>query len=229
MPAKTPIKYKIPTIFIFSFTFLFVLNNTNSPTPAFTATPDINTGIDITLLINNSVKITDEAQFGINPIKPATIGPNITFLLIKCAIVSSPIYAIIPLSTSVMKNMNIVMFKVCLIADVTIPSSQWQCSCSQISSIFSSCSSTFSFLNILITKSIINPATIPKTSFIPSIVNIVPAGTASVNNIGNISSDVAKYTEINVPSVITLPAYKLVADTENPHCGNIPTIAPKFS
>ena len=108
MPAKTPIKYKIPTIFIFSFTFLFVLNNTNSPTPAFTATPDINTGIDITLLINNSVKITDEAQFGINPIKPATIGPNITFLLIKCAIVSSPIYAIIPLSTSVMKNMNIV-------------------------------------------------------------------------------------------------------------------------
>ena len=27
-------------------------------------------------------------------------------------------------------------------------------------------------------------------------------------------------------NVITLPAYKLVADTENPHCGNIPTIAP---
>ena len=56
---------------------------------------------------------------------------------------------------------------------------------------------------------------------------IVVIGTDSVSNIGNISSDVAKYTDINVPNVIILAAYKLVADTENPHCGNIPTIAPK--
>ena len=56
---------------------------------------------------------------------------------------------------------------------------------------------------------------------------IVIAGTASDMNIGSISSDVDKYTAINVPSVITLPAYKLVADTENPHCGNIPKRLPK--
>ena len=64
----------------FSLKFLFVLNNTNSPTPAFTATPDINTGIAITFSTNNSVNITDDAQFGINPTNPAIIGPNMIFL-----------------------------------------------------------------------------------------------------------------------------------------------------
>ena len=58
---------------------LLVLNNTSNPTPALTATPDIKTGIEITFSTNNSVNITDEAQFGINPINPAIIGPNITF------------------------------------------------------------------------------------------------------------------------------------------------------
>ena len=31
---------------------------------------------------------------------------------------------------------------------------------------------------------------------------------------------------INVPNVIILPAYKLAAIAENPHCGNIPNIPP---
>ena len=104
--------------------FLFVLNSTNNPTPAFTATPEIKIGIEITFSINNSVIITEDAQFGINPISPAIIGPNITFLLIKCAIVSSPIYVITPLSISVIININIVIFIVCFNADEKIPSSQ---------------------------------------------------------------------------------------------------------
>ena len=120
--------------------------------------------------------------------------------------------------------MYTIMFTVCFIAEVKIPSSQWQCSFSHISSIFSF--SSLFFTTVFIIKSIINPEIIPIVNFIPKIVNIVLAGTASVNNIGSISSDVARYTEINVPNVITLPAYKLVADTEKPHWGKIPTIAP---
>ena len=41
-------------------------------------------------------------------------------------------------------------------------------------------------------------------------------------NIGIISSDVDKYTAINVPIDINLDEYKLVAEAENPHCGKIP-------
>ena len=55
---------------------------------------------------------------------------------------------------------------------------------------------------------------------------MVVIGTASDKKIGNISSEVERYTAINVPNVITLAAYKLVAETENPHCGNIPSIPP---
>ena len=43
---------------------------------------------------------------------------------------------------------------------------------------------------------------------------------------GIISSDVDKYTAISVPKLITLAAYKFVADAENPHCGIIPTADP---
>lgn len=50
--------------------------------------------------------------------------------------------------------------------------------------------------------------------------------TASDINIGSISSEVDKYTAISVPNVITLPAYKFVADTEKPHCGNTPNMLP---
>ena len=72
----------------------------------------------------------------------------------------------------------------------------------------------------------VNPAIIPSISFINNIAIIVDIETDSVNNIGNISSDVVKYTEISVPNVITLVEYKFVAETENPHCVNIPNIAP---
>ena len=116
------------------------------------------------------------------------------------------------------------MFIVCFKADFTIPCSQWQWSFSHKSTILSS-SCLFLFF-ILNTKSIKNPAITPITNFIDNILIIVITGTCSDSNIGNISSDVDKYTAIKVPNVITLAAYKLVADTENPHCGNIPSIPP---
>ena len=59
---------------------------------------------------------------------------------------------------------------------------------------------------ILIIKSIIVPAIIPTNNFIPKIFKITIGETASDINIGIISSDVDKYTAINVPNVITLPA-----------------------
>ena len=124
IPDITPIAYNIPIMLTFSLMFLLVLKSTNNPTPAFTATPEISTGIEITFEINNSVNITDDAQLGTRPIKPAIIGPSITFLLIKCAIVSSPIYVIIPFRISVITNMNIVIFNVCFVAEETIPTSQ---------------------------------------------------------------------------------------------------------
>ena len=45
-------------------------------------------------------------------------------------------------------------------------------------------------------------------------------------NIGSISSLVDKYTENNVPRVIILVIYRLVARAENPHCGITPRIEP---
>ncbi len=95
------------------------------------------------------------------------------------------------------------IFSVCFKADLKIPCSQSQCSFSHKSIIF--CSSPFLFF-ILKIKSIINPAITPITNFIPNIASIVVIGTASDNKIGNISSDVERYTAINVPNVITLAA-----------------------
>ena len=66
-------------------------------------------------------------------------------------------------------------------------------------------------------KSIIIPAIIPITNLIANILIMIIGETASDIKIGNISSHVDKYTAISVPNVITLPAYKLVAETENPH------------
>ena len=56
-------------------------------------------------------------------------------------------------------------------------------------------------------------------------IRLTPA--CSEINTGNISSDVERYIAIRVPNVITLPAYRLDAAAENPHCGNTPSIAPK--
>ncbi len=55
---------------------------------------------------------------------------------------------------------------------------------------------------------------------------MVSIGTFSERKIGSISSDVERYTENNVPIVMTLPAYRLDAAAENPHCGRIPRIPP---
>lgn len=96
------------------------------------------------------------------------------------------------------------MLTVCFIADFIKLFSQWQCSFSHKSIILSS-SALFLFFS-LITKSIIKPYIIPSTNFTASIPSISPIGAASDISIGSISSDVERYTEINVPSVITLAA-----------------------
>ena len=114
---------------------------------------------------------------------------------------------------------------VCINEDLNIPlSSQLQCSSSHNLWIFSLLSSTFFFLNI---KSTNIPTIIAIPSFINSIVIIVPTGTASDINIGSISSDVERNIAINVPIVTILPAYRLDAAAENPHCGTIPKSPPK--
>ena len=202
IPDNTPITYNIVTIFMFCLIPLFVLNNTASPTPAPTNVPEIIVEIEITFSKYICVNITDDAQFGIKPINPDKIGPNIGLFCKKLEICSSPIAYITIFINIVTININTNMFNVCFKADFIIPCSQWQWSFSQKSTIF--CSS--SFLLVLITKSIKNPAIIPINNFIPSIDNIVVIGTASDINIGNISSDVDRYTAINVPSVITLAA-----------------------
>ena len=88
--------------------------------------------------------------------------------------------------------------------------------------VFSSFLECFFIINFLKIKSTKNPQNTPKISFIPRISNIKLTGIASEINIGIISSDVDKYTAINVPIDINLDEYKLVAEAENPHCGKIP-------
>ena len=77
IPEITPIIYNNETILMFCLIPLFVLNNTASPTPALTKVPEIIVDIEITFSKYICVKITDAAQFGINPINPDNIGPNI--------------------------------------------------------------------------------------------------------------------------------------------------------
>ena len=132
---------------------------------------------------------------------------------------------IIVFSMKVIISMYINILIECFKEDFNIlPSSQWQCSCSHTSPIFSSSNL---FLEVRrITKSIINPAIIPIISLIVSIFNITLNGTTSDINIGSISSDLDRNIAIKVPKVIILPAYKFETIAENPHCGNIPNIPP---
>ena len=55
---------------------------------------------------------------------------------------------------------------------------------------------------------------------------IVAAGTALEIMIGNISSEVERYTAIRVPTVSTRPEKRLEAAAENPHCGITPRSPP---
>ena len=91
IPETTPIPYKRTVILMFSLIPLFVLNNTASPTPAPTNKPAIIVPTEMIFSKYICVIITDEAQFGIRPINPEMIGPNIGLSSINEAIVSSPI------------------------------------------------------------------------------------------------------------------------------------------
>ncbi len=75
IPVKTPIKYSNIIILKLTLGCLFVLHNTKTPTPAPTNNPESNVEIVIPPDKYNCVRITEEAQFGINPIIPAIIGP----------------------------------------------------------------------------------------------------------------------------------------------------------
>ena len=75
-------------------------------------------------------------------------------------------------------------------------------------------------------KSIAKPITRPITIFIATILTSTSISTCSDKNTGIISSDVDINIAINVPTVITLPAYKLEAAAEKPHCGKAPKRAP---
>ena len=79
---------------------------------------------------------------------------------------------------------------------------------------------------MFIILSIIKPYTIPKNIFINNIFSINDISTFSDIIIINISSLVDKYIDINVPSVIILVIYRLVAITEKPHCGITPSREP---
>ena len=105
IPDIAPTIYNIPSILKFSFKFLFTLNSTNKPTPEFTSKPAIIEPIVIMFSRNNSVKITELAQFGIIPIKDAKIGPTNGVLTNRPAILSSPIPCIIIFNIKLITNM----------------------------------------------------------------------------------------------------------------------------
>ena len=70
------------------------------------------------------------------------------------------------------------------------------------------------------------PYMIPKNIFVSNIFIIIDISTFSDIRIGSISAVVDKYIDINVPNVIILVIYRLVAKAENPHCGIIPNNEP---
>ena len=66
------------------------MNRTANPTPAPVNNPAIKLETDITFSKYIFVIITDDAQFGINPINAAIIGPIIGLFNNRCAMFSSP-------------------------------------------------------------------------------------------------------------------------------------------
>ena len=89
--------YRPNTIFIFSFWLWFTLNSTSNPTPAFTSNPPIIIGNENIFDKYSSVKATDDAQFGISPIRHAINILNIGSFAVREYSVSSPINSIMPL------------------------------------------------------------------------------------------------------------------------------------
>ena len=90
-PVITLIKYRMPTIFMFSLMFLFDLNKTSSATPLLAKRPANAEESGKILAIYNSVNIMLEPQFGIKPIKAAINGVKKFVLSNMCLILSSPI------------------------------------------------------------------------------------------------------------------------------------------
>lgn len=80
IPDITPKEYSNDTILRFSLIFLLFLNSTNREAPLLVNNPPINAPIDMELFIYNSVNITLDAQFGINPIKLVINVPNMVFV-----------------------------------------------------------------------------------------------------------------------------------------------------
>ena len=101
--------------------FLLTLNKTSKATPLPVNKPDIKDPNEIILLKYNSVIITLEAQFGINPIKLDKIGPKILFLNIMLPKFSSPIKYITIFKMNELKTINKPTFNVCFIEDIIIP------------------------------------------------------------------------------------------------------------
>ena len=124
IPDMTLIVYNKPKIIKFSFKFLLYLNSTNKAIPLLTKSPEINEPNDIALFKNSSVIITLEAQLGIRPIKLITNGPKrLSFKNIDEIIVLSKV-SIIKVITKLIRNINIKICKVCLNAEINMPSSQ---------------------------------------------------------------------------------------------------------
>ena len=124
IPEITPIEYNNTKIFKLSFIPLLVLNNTANPTPAPTRSPEIKVEAVIKFSKYICVNITDAAQFGISPIKPAITGPIIGLFSAKLAIASSPIKCIIRCIIIDIINMYIKIFIVCFKEDFNILFSQ---------------------------------------------------------------------------------------------------------
>ena len=90
-PTKLAIKNNNKVIKKLFLILLLSLYKYTRPSPALQIKPDIVAAKVKVLLIYNSLIITDEAQFGINPIIEESSGVKYTFAFKKLAIFSSPI------------------------------------------------------------------------------------------------------------------------------------------
>ena len=91
MPKMTPERYTMDNIKRFCFVFLFVLNRRRIPTPEPARRPERTTPRGARPERYTSVRITDEAQFGMRPISAEAKYEKIDFSPRKLARVSEPI------------------------------------------------------------------------------------------------------------------------------------------